>query len=574
MSRYSFPYQRALHSRLVHTTLKPVILIGLCVVLALPLVLSGVLAVRGGRQSAQIADAMAQKRQTCADALTALAGEEAVRAFALSGARSVEAYELLYAMRNAYAPGARFELVSLVGDARADDLKPGYEDFARRDALLLTRIRAGEQLVERVRVVKQSEMETPVVTLSVPVSEGGELIGCLTLLFTRAYLDALLTPARANVLLSADSGRVVYQSGALQSVLSERFAPAFELGPFFSFAGSLYVGAQARRAQSGMTVHVLFSFDFIYPVMLFSLLFFLALFCVMALLINRLSYQVATGPLMKPFDLLFTALQRYGEGDTFSRIPIREGSDAAPYLAQFNSVLDEVEKLLRRNQELERANALAELKTLESQFNPHFMFNMLDMIKYTIVEDQKQAVRMVLTLANMLRYTLDTGRPKVPVREDLKYLTDYLDMQSLRLGELFSYRIDCPDEALCCLIPKLIMQPLVENSVKYGFTGETAFHLLVRLSLLGERLVILVEDDGPGMDKKQVDALTASLQDDAPKTAHIGLYNTHRRLSLGFGEGAGLTLMSAPGRGTRVTLRLNAVGKGDGQHGDSACGGG
>ena len=132
----------------------------------------------------------------------------------------------------------------------------------------------------------------------------------------------------------------------------------------------------------------------------------------------------ATRVVTAPFDQVFSALKQYGEGDTLCRITVEEEEgELAPYLSQFNAILDEIDLLLQKNKGLAEQNRTAEQKILQSQFNPHFMFNMLDTIKYMIDDDPAQAERMVLTLSKMLRYTLDhSGEELIPLGRDLQYI--------------------------------------------------------------------------------------------------------------------------------------------------------
>ena len=319
--------------------------------------------------------------------------------------------------------------------------------------------------------------------------------------------------------------------------------------------GSLYIIRSTSALDGELVIYTLMPFNFILPVMFFSLLFAALLAGVMMIVINRVCYQMATGPMMKPFDQLFSALEQYGKGNTLARIAADPEDESYPYLLEFNQVLDEVDGLLARNRELERANMQSELKALQSQFNPHFIFNMLETIKYSVYDDPKCSVHMLLTLAAMLRYTLETDTGEVPLREDLKYMRGYLEMQQLRLGELFSYEIAIPERLLDRRVPRLILQPLVENSLKYGYTGERPFLVTLRAEEKQGVLCLTVENNGPGMEADRAEQLRRMLEKNEAPRDHIGIYNTHRRLRLAYGEGAGLCFESSPqGMVTYLTL--------------------
>ena len=554
MERYSFPYQRGLHNRLTRTTLKPVMIICVVVVLALPFVLTGVLTVQANRNSAALATLLDEEQQRCATGL--MQTESSIlAAYLRNGTDTVHTWAVLYTLRNTYAPGARFELVSLNGTRRATDLPLQCDYSVRRNASLIQELRTGKMFARGVNITRDTNDDTPLVILTAPVYDGEDITGCLSLLWTRSYLLSLAEPFAREVVLTAGSGRVIFQSGVLPASESTRFDPENGFVSVKRVDGSLYIIRSTSALDGELVIYTLMPFNFILPVMFFSLLFAALLAGVMMIVINRVCYQMATGPMMKPFDQLFSALEQYGKGNTLARIAADPEDESYPYLLEFNQVLDEVDGLLARNRELERANMQSELKALQSQFNPHFIFNMLETIKYSVYDDPKCSVHMLLTLAAMLRYTLETDTGEVPLREDLKYMRGYLEMQQLRLGELFSYEIAIPERLLDRRVPRLILQPLVENSLKYGYTGERPFLVTLRAEEKQGVLCLTVENNGPGMEADRAEQLRRMLEKNEAPRDHIGIYNTHRRLRLAYGEGAGLCFESSPqGMVTYLTL--------------------
>ena len=554
MERYSFPYQRGLHNRLTRTTLKPVMIICVVVVLALPFVLTGVLTVQANRNSAALATLLDEEQQRCATGL--MQTESSIlAAYLRDGTDTVHTWAVLYTLRNTYAPGARLELVSLNGTRRATDLPLQCDYSVRRNASLIQELRTGKMFARGVNITRDTNDDTPLVILTAPVYDGEDITGCLSLLWTRSYLLSLAEPFAREVVLTAGSGRVIFQSGVLPASESTRFDPENGFVSVKRVDGSLYIIRSISALDGDLVIYTLMPFNFILPVMFFSLLFAALLAGVMMIVINRVCYQMATGPMMKPFDQLFSALEQYGKGNTLARIAADPEDESYPYLLEFNQVLDEVDGLLARNRELERANMQSELKALQSQFNPHFIFNMLETIKYSVYDDPKCSVHMLLTLAAMLRYTLETDTGEVPLREDLKYMRGYLEMQQLRLGELFSYEIAIPERLLDRRVPRLILQPLVENSLKYGYTGERPFLVTLRAEEKQGVLCLTVENNGPGMEADRAEQLRRMLEKNEAPRDHIGIYNTHRRLRLAYGEGAGLCFESSPqGMVTYLTL--------------------
>ncbi|HET9388127.1 MAG TPA: histidine kinase [Steroidobacteraceae bacterium] len=178
----------------------------------------------------------------------------------------------------------------------------------------------------------------------------------------------------------------------------------------------------------------------------------------------------------------------------------------------------------------ERAEAMAQsarLRALQSQLEPHFLFNTLNSISSLVAARQHEgAATMIALLSDFLRLTLKTGgTPEITVREEIGFVHQYLDIQKLRFGERLSFTVQVGPEALPAMVPTLLLQPLVENALKHGILPRAAGgRIVVTVQTQGERLLLRVEDDGPGLVR------TPSM------SPGVGLSNTATRLSELYGS--------------------------------------
>jgi LytS/YehU family sensor histidine kinase len=198
--------------------------------------------------------------------------------------------------------------------------------------------------------------------------------------------------------------------------------------------------------------------------------------------------------------------------------------------------VEQVERL--RNTEAERLVSQAELRALQSQINPHFLFNALNTLYGTIPREAAEARRMTLNLAEVFRYFLQSERTFIPLAEEMRIVRAYLEIEALRLGDRLHVEIAIDPAAELAQIPVLSIQPLVENAVKHGVASRTAggtVRLTARKTAEGVR--VEVSDDGAGFSA-------------GPRTG-VGLENVHQRLKLCFGDQAGLTIEST-GQGSTV----------------------
>jgi len=195
----------------------------------------------------------------------------------------------------------------------------------------------------------------------------------------------------------------------------------------------------------------------------------------------------------------------------------------------------------------------ARLDALQRQINPHFLFNTLNSITSLVRSQPELAREMIVKLANILRILLKEGEAFVPFSEELAFTDDYLDIEVVRFGEKLRVVKDIAPDTLDVIVPSMLLQPLIENSIKHGLEprieGGT---VTVRSRLVDDgRLMIEVEDDGVGMEPGR--AATGNIK--RPGTG-IGMKNVRERMEVLYGAGAEVEMESRPGRGTKVTLKM------------------
>ena len=203
-----------------------------------------------------------------------------------------------------------------------------------------------------------------------------------------------------------------------------------------------------------------------------------------------------------------------------------------------------------------------EFDTLQSQINPHFLYNTLDIIVWMIENEQKaEAVKVVTALARFFRISLSKGKSIITVHDELEHVRNYLMIQHMRFKNKFSYYIDAADDCLELASLKLMLQPLVENAIYHGMEfmdGDGEITLKVWKE--GGDLYFTVRDNGLGMTREQVESLFSdSILVTSKKGSGIGVKNVNERIKLYFGEEYGLRIDSEPDEGTEITIRLPAV---------------
>jgi two-component system LytT family sensor kinase len=224
---------------------------------------------------------------------------------------------------------------------------------------------------------------------------------------------------------------------------------------------------------------------------------------------------------------------------------------------------------IRNERKLEEQGRLlmeARLDALQRQINPHFLFNTLNSISSLVRSQPELAREMIVKLASILRMLLKDREAFVALREELEFTDDYLAIEVVRFGDKLRVVKELAAETLEIVVPSMLLQPLIENSIKHGLEPRIGGGTITLRSRVDEgRLVVEVEDDGVGMAPERNDPAPGSGLV-RPGTG-IGMRNVRERLEVLYGPGARLEVVSRPGRGTKVTLQLPVLEAGLGNWG-------
>jgi ligand-binding sensor protein len=231
---------------------------------------------------------------------------------------------------------------------------------------------------------------------------------------------------------------------------------------------------------------------------------------------------------------------------------------------QTAKLLDEIKARSLLEKEIKNAQLSAkeaELKALQAQINPHFLYNTLDSIQWlAVLRGAEDIQKTIQCLGQLLRHSLDRKSVIVNVSKELEQIRSYLFIQKMRYGEKLSYRINMEPGVLDFELPKLVLQPIVENAILHGVEPKSGCGNVCIEGWLhkGDQAIIEITDDGVGMAEDTLSQLNASLRSELEGGAsqHLGLANVHKRLMYFFGEEFGLTISSRQATGSSVRIRI------------------
>lgn len=275
------------------------------------------------------------------------------------------------------------------------------------------------------------------------------------------------------------------------------------------------------------------------------------------LLIGIVAAFFMSSRITRRVSLLSGAMEKVQKGNLETTLTMK-GNDEISQLAQhFNLMVDEIKRLMNDLILTQNEKRQRELQVLQAQINPHFIYNTLDTIQWKALSyGADELSDLILSLSSFFRISLSKGEEKITLCKELAHVHSYLEIQQYRYRDILSYQIEADDQIKGALIPKIIIQPLVENALYHGIKPKLAKGV-IRISAMRikEKLVIEVQDDGVGMDKDTLDALKADITREKPKRSY-GLYNVSQRIMLYYGKEYELEIKSSKEEGTCIRISL------------------
>ena len=271
---------------------------------------------------------------------------------------------------------------------------------------------------------------------------------------------------------------------------------------------------------------------------------------------------VLSARVTRPLNVLVRSMKRVGRGEFGEHIEESVGDAEIQMLFErFNRMTDQINQLFRETYQLRLAQQTAELKALQSQINPHFLYNTLQTVHYMALMRNAYEINLIVdSLSSILKYCLNNKSDVVMLDQELSMVNQYLTIQQVRFMDKLSVVMDVQDESRRFKIPKMTLQPLVENSIQHGIQDSDVFCTVRVVCRLRDGMFeIEVSDDGLGMDEPRLRQVRASLHDTVDSLLmgkHIGLRNCWMRLKFFFKDAVEMMVDSAPEQGTTVRIRI------------------
>lgn len=266
--------------------------------------------------------------------------------------------------------------------------------------------------------------------------------------------------------------------------------------------------------------------------------------------------RTLTNPIFK----LKRLMKQAESGDLTVRFNFQHNDEIGELGQSFNHMIARIDQLIQMVYVEQENKRTAEMKSLQEQIKPHFLYNTLDTISWMARDyDAEDIVRLVDALTNMFRIGLSHGKDIITVKEEITHVSNYLYIQKIRYKDKLNYVIHVDESLYAVEVPKLILQPLVENAIYHGVKAKRGGGTITITGVPeGENLVFTVQDDGAGMLQEKVEELNRRMSERSvlDEKKSFGLFYIQERIQLCYGKGYGVHVESTLGEGTRVTITL------------------
>lgn len=289
-------------------------------------------------------------------------------------------------------------------------------------------------------------------------------------------------------------------------------------------------------------------------------------FCLIALVgvvvaVGIMSYLIPLS-ITRPFKELSQVTDEIAKGNLSVRANVNTGVEATALSNSMNTMIDKINELLEQVTTEQIRLRKAEFELLQAQINPHFLYNTLDAIIWLAeAGEQKRVVGMARNLSDFFRTSLNQGKDINSIKEEMLHVKSYLEIQHVRYQDILSYDIEVPEALYIYSIPKITIQPLVENALYHGIKNKRGMgHISIRGEAGEKDFTITVTDDGIGIDETRLRQVQSGIQNKVLTGKDFyGLYNVCERIRLNFGEEYGIFIESVYGEGTSVRVILPYV---------------
>lgn len=462
--------------------------------------------------------------------------------------------------------------VSILLDERIAYTSAGLEKAVVNGDLLKTLYQTAREHVGKVNWsnltegLYTSEGQQLLIYAGIP-GTAGETIGLMVLeVDPRSFGGAMLTKQKIlenqTTFLTDRNGSLIYSDNSISQERMQSILALYQSGKrksSLSFGGTDYYFCSQYNGLTGWATFTVIPEDRLFPEAA-SLRRYTAVLVSISVVLTSSFLVLLSWAITKPLARLANAMKEAQDQNFQLQLENDRGDEIGELTDSFNFMVNRINILVNQVYQERLAQKNAELEALQAQINPHFLYNTLDSINWMLIDRGEMDISaIVVALGKLMQYSMDTHTSMATLAEEYRNSRDYLMIQKNRLEDQLEFQLELEPSLESFRLPKLILQPLVENAIVHGRSGEGSVRRVeVYAERAGDVVRIRVRDNGQGMSEAQLARYRRMLENDPKAGGNIGVRNVARRLQLHFNGRCSFEVESQEGQGTSITMAFPA----------------
>lgn len=558
-------YSDVIRSTIIWYAIVPIILVSLIAYIVLFFWGNKLIVKENNNSNEKISVLMEENLKEYSSLINNISSDEGLISIIKDGVKPQSLYEVLYKFVNKRTVKSNFYVFDKDGNMIISNknVKPEYisEDNTFMWGIFSRMKLKNQEVITMINKVDQGKYAYGILTLGKAICYNNEILGYIIFDFSEEDIFNLITGYTASDIIITDRHNIIAATNNKYSDQLYRLKNDFRQKEGYSnIEGNPYYIKKTTLKDTSIMVYSITNLNVFNRAFLIGGIFLAVLFLIIFYLMLFISKKVAYSKTVTINEIV-KAIESIQEGNLDTKLEINSEDEFGIIAKAYNNMLIDIKNLIESNKEEVSLRMQSEIKALEAQFNPHFLFNTLETIRIMIKLDKEKAGDIIVNLSSLLRYGINNEIHSVKLKDDIGYINSYLKILKYRFGDKLQFKINIEDQVLESVIPKLLLQPVIENSIKYGFENKSTINIEITSIIKDDIINIVIKDDGCGIEKERMYYLKKLLSKNQNDTDTIGLYNIKKRIQLIYGEEYGVEIDSIEGEGTRVTIILPYIRK-------------
>ena len=533
-------YSDVIRSTIIWYAIVPIILVSLIAYMVLFFFGNKLIVKENNNSNKKISESMEENLNEYSSLINNISSDEGLISIIKDGVKPQRIYDALYKFVNKRTVKSNFYVFDKEGNMIISNRNSKPEYISEENPFMwgiFSRMKSkNKEVITMINKVDQSKYAYGILTLGKAILYNNEIIGYIIFDFSEEDIFNLITGYTASDIIITDRHNIIDATNNKYSDQLYRLKNDFrQIDGYSNIDGNPYYIKKTSLKDTSLMVYSITNLDIFNRAFFIGGIFLFVLFLVIFYLMLFISKKVAYSKTITINEIV-KAIESIQEGNLDTKLEINSEDEFGIITKAYNKMLVDIKKLIESNKEEVALRMQSEIKELEAQFNPHFLFNTLETIRIMIKLDKEKAGDIIVNLSALLRYGINNEIHSVKLKDDIGYINSYLKILKYRFGDKLQFNINIDDEVLEATIPKLLLQPVIENSIKYGFENKSTINIEITSRIKDEKIYIVIKDDGCGIDKERMYYLKRLLNKNQNDTDTIGLYNIKKRIQLIYGD--------------------------------------